>query len=247
MPNPIRSAQDVKDAVVPDVYEELGYVYDAIKMTKKELDNEVPLIGFAGSPWTIFCYCVQGQGSKNFDKAKQFCFSNPVAAHELLQKITDTTIAYLKGKVEVGVDAVQVFDSWGGMLSPEDYQLFSWKYIQQIIDALKDDIPVIAFGKGCWFALEQMSQSGVSALGVDWTCSPENARKFTNNSITLQGNFDPSRLLSPIPEIERMTIEMIDRFGKDKYIANLGHGILPNIPVDHAKAFVNAVKNYKAK
>lgn len=113
MPNPIRSAQDVKDAVVPDVYEELGYVYDAIKMTKKELDNEVPLIGFAGSPWTIFCYCVQGQGSKNFDKAKQFCFSNPVAAHELLQKITDTTIAYLKGKVEVGVDAVQVFDSWG--------------------------------------------------------------------------------------------------------------------------------------
>lgn len=247
LPNPIRSAQDVKDAVVPNVYEELGYVYNAIKMTKKELDNEVPLIGFAGSPWTIFCYCVQGQGSKNFDKAKQFCFSNPVAAHELLQKITDTTIAYLKGKVEVGVDAVQVFDSWGGMLSPEDYQHFSWKYIQQIIDALKDDIPVIAFGKGCWFALEQMSQSGVSALGVDWTCSPENARKFTNNSITLQGNFDPSRLLSPIPEIERMTIEMIDRFGKDKYIANLGHGILPNIPVDHAKAFVNAVKNYKAK
>lgn len=247
LPNPIRSAQDVKDAVVPDVHEELGYVYDAIKMTKKELDNEVPLIGFAGSPWTIFCYCVQGQGSKNFDKAKQFCFSNPVAAHELLQKITDTTIAYLKGKVEAGVDAVQVFDSWGGMLSPEDYQLFSWKYIQQIIDALKDDIPVIAFGKGCWFALDQMAQSGVSALGVDWTCSPENARKFTNNSITLQGNFDPSRLLSPIPDIERMTVEMIDRFGKDKYIANLGHGILPNIPVDHAKAFVNAVKNYKAK
>lgn len=247
LPNPIRSAEDVKNIVVPDVYEELGYVYDAIKMTKKELDNEVPLIGFAGSPWTIFCYCVQGQGSKNFDKAKQFCFSNPVAAHELLQKITDTTIAYLKGKVEAGVDAVQIFDSWGGMLSPEDYQLFSWKYIQQIIDALKDDIPVIAFGKGCWFALDQMAQSGASALGVDWTCSPEYARKFTDNSITLQGNFDPSRLLSPIPEIERMTVEMIDRFGKDKYIANLGHGILPNIPVDHAKAFVNAVKNYKAK
>ncbi|MDN6279566.1 MAG: uroporphyrinogen decarboxylase [Psychroflexus sp.] len=247
LPNPIRSAEDVKNVVVPDVYEELNYVYEAIKMTKKELDNEVPLIGFAGSPWTIFCYCVQGQGSKNFDKAKQFCFSNPVAAHELLQKITDTTIAYLKGKVESGVDAVQIFDSWGGMLSPEDYQLFSWKYIQQIIDALKDGIPVIAFGKGCWFALDQMAESGVSALGVDWTCSPEYARKFTNNSITLQGNFDPSRLLSPIPEIERMTVEMIDRFGKDKYIANLGHGILPNIPVDHAKAFVNAVRNYKAK
>lgn len=197
LPNPIRSAEDVKKTVVPDVYEELGYVYDAIKMTKKELDNEVPLIGFAGSPWTIFCYCVQGQGSKNFDKAKQFCFSNPVAAHELLQKITDTTIAYLKGKVESGVDAVQIFDSWGGMLSPVDYQEFSWKYMNQIVEALADHAPVIVFGKGCWFALGEMGQSRASALGVDWTCTPRNARYLSGGNITLQGNFDPSRLLSP--------------------------------------------------
>ena len=119
---------------------------------------------------------VQGQGSKNFDKAKAFCFQEPMAAHLLLQKITDTTIAYLKAKVAAGVNAVQVFDSWGGMLSPVDYQEFSWKYIQQIIDALKDEIPVIAFGKGCWFALKEMSESGASALGVDWTCSARNAR-----------------------------------------------------------------------
>jgi uroporphyrinogen decarboxylase len=245
LPNPIRDKKALDQVIVPDVYEELNYVFEAIKLTKKELNNEVPLIGFAGSPWTILCYCVQGQGSKNFDKAKEFCFTQPVLAHELLQKITDTTIAYLKAKVKAGVDAVQVFDSWGGMLSPIDYQEFSWKYMQQIIDALKEEIPVIAFGKGCWFALDTMAESGASALGVDWTCSPKNARYLTGSNITLQGNFDPSRLFSPPAEITKMVHQMIDEFGKDKYIVNLGHGILPNIPVENAKAFVNAVKSYK--
>ncbi len=245
LPSPIRDRKTLDQVVVPNVYEELGYVYEAIKMTKQELNDEVPLIGFAGSPWTIFCYCVQGQGSKNFDKAKEFCFKEPQMAHELLQKITDTTIAYLKGKVEAGVDAVQVFDSWGGMLSPVDYEEFSWPYIQQIIDALKADIPVIAFGKGCWFALHVMAKSGATALGVDWTCSARNARYLTGGKITLQGNFDPSRLFSPPKDIKKMVHQMIDEFGKDRYIVNLGHGILPNIPVENAKAFVEAVKEYK--
>ena len=245
LPSPICNRKTLDQVVVPNVYEELGYVYEAIKMTKQELNDEVPLIGFAGSPWTIFCYCVQGQGSKNFDKAKEFCFKEPQMAHELLQKITDTTIAYLKGKVEAGVDAVQVFDSWGGMLSPVDYQEFSWPYIQQIIDALKADIPVIAFGKGCWFALHVMAKSGATALGVDWTCSARNARYLTGGKITLQGNFDPSRLFSPTKDIKKMVHQMIDEFGKDRYIVNLGHGILPNIPVENAKAFVEAVKEYK--
>lgn len=246
LPTPVRSEKAVNQVVVPNVYEELGYVYEAIKMTKEALNDEVPLIGFAGSPWTILCYLIQGQGSKNFDKAKAFCYTEPKAAHLLLQKITDTTIAYLKGKVEAGVDALQVFDSWGGMLSPVDYQEFSWKYIQQIIDALKDEVPVIAFGKGCWFALDEMSKSGAAALGVDWTCSPQNARYLSGGKITLQGNFDPSRLLSPPKVIKKMVHEMINAFGKDKYIANLGHGILPNIPVENAQAFVDAVKEYKA-
>ncbi len=245
LPNPIRSLKDVEQVVVPDVYEELGYVMDAIKLTKERLDNRVPLIGFAGSPWTILCYAVQGQGSKNFDKAKELCFTQPEAAHQLLQKITDTTIAYLKAKVATGVNAVQVFDSWGGMLSPVDYQEFSWKYIQQIVDALKDETEVIVFGKGCWFALQEMANSGAAALGVDWTCSAQNARYLSGGNITLQGNFDPSRLLSPPSEIKKMVRQMIDAFGKDRYIANLGHGILPNIPVDNAKAFVDAVKEYK--
>ena len=245
LPNPVRSQKDVDNVIVPDVNEALDYVMQAIKATKEKLNDEVPLIGFAGSPWTILCYCVQGQGSKTFDKAKEFCFTQPLAAHEMLQKITDTTIAYLKAKVNAGVNAVQVFDSWGGMLSPVDYQEFSWQYIQQIIDALKDDAPVIVFGKGCWFALSDMAKSGASALGVDWTCSARNARYLSGGKITLQGNFDPSRLLSPPSEIKKMVTQMINEFGKDQYIVNLGHGILPNIPVENAKAFIDAVKEYK--
>ena len=244
LPNPIRTQKDLDRVIVPDVNIELDYVYKAIKATKELLNNEVPLIGFSGSPWTVFCYCVQGQGSKNFDKAKAFCFSNPMAAHLLLQKITETTIAYLKAKVKAGVDVLQIFDSWGGMLSPNDYQEFSWKYINQIIEALKNDAPVISFGKGCWFALHEMGKSNAAAIGIDWTCSARNARYLTGGNKTLQGNFDPSRLLSPPDEIKKMVHEMINSFGKDKYIVNLGHGILPNIPVDHAKAFIDAVKSY---
>jgi uroporphyrinogen decarboxylase len=246
LPNPIRSQKDVDQTIVPDIKDGLGYVMEAIKMTKEMLNDEIPLIGFAGSPWTVFCYCVQGQGSKSFDKAKEFCFTQPIAAHQLLQKITDTTIAYLKEKVKAGVDVVQVFDSWGGMLSPTDYQEFSWQYMQQIINALYEEAPVIAFGKGCWFALEEMANSKVSALGVDWTVSPKVARALTQNKVTLQGNMDPARLLSPPSQIKKMVTKMIDDFGKDKYIVNLGHGILPNIPLDNAKAFIDAVKEYKA-
>ena len=247
LPNPIRSQKDVDATIIPEINDRLGYVMEAIKATKELLNDEIPLIGFAGSPWTVFCYCIQGQGSKTFDKAKEFCFTEPIAAHSLLQKITDTTIAYLKMKVKAGVNAVQIFDSWGGMLSPVDYQEFSWKYINQIIEALKDDAPVIAFGKGCWFALEEMANSNASALGVDWTISPQIARKLTGNKITLQGNFDPARLLSPASDIKKMVTQMINDFGKDKYIVNLGHGILPNVPIDNAKAFIDAVKEYQTK
>ena len=246
IPTPIQSEKELNNVIVPDAEEALGYVIEAVKQTKVALNDRVPLIGFAGSPWTLLCYAVQGQGSKNFDKAKAFCFSQPEMAHRLLQMITDTTIDYLKAKVAAGVDAVQLFDSWGGLLSPDDYNIFSWPYLQQIVTALKDEIPVIVFGKGCWFALNDMAKSGASALGVDWTCSARNARYLSGGQITLQGNFDPSRLLSTIPTIKREVKKMIDAFGKDRYIVNLGHGILPNIPVDHAKAFVDAVKEYKA-
>ncbi|MCT4139418.1 uroporphyrinogen decarboxylase [Elizabethkingia anophelis] len=244
--NPIRTKEAVEQIVVPDVDDTLSYVFDAITLTLEHLNNEIPLIGFAGSPWTILCYCVEGKGSKAFDIAKSFCFQQPEAAHQLLQKITDTTIAYLKRKVEKGVSAVQVFDSWGGMLSPADYQEFSWKYINQIVEALSPLTEVVVFAKGCWYALEDMAKSKASALGVDWTVTPEIARKLTGGNITLQGNFDPARLHSSPETIRKMIHEMIDRFGKDKYIANLGHGILPNIPVENAEAFIRAVVEYKA-
>ena len=244
IPNPVRDQKGVDRVVVPDVSIELDYVMKAIEATKALLNDDIPLIGFAGSPWTILCYVVQGQGSKTFDLAKGFCFSNPSAAHELLQKITDTTIAYLKAKVAHGVDVVKIFDSWGGLLGPEDYKEFSMNYTQQIVTALKDLAPVILFGKGCWFALNDMAKSGASALGVDWTCSARNARYLSGGQITLQGNFDPARLLSPPKLIKKMVHNMINEFGKDRYIVNLGHGILPHIPLDHAQAFIDAVKSY---
>ena len=245
IPNPIRTKRDLKNIIVPEIDETLSYVMDAIKTTKEILKNDIPLIGFAGSPWTILCYIVQGQGSKTFDKAKEFCFKNPELAHELLQKITITTIAYLKEKIKSGVDVVQIFDSWGGLLSPTDYSDFSWQYVNQIIEELKELSPVIVFGKGCWFALHEMGKSNASAIGIDWTLSARNARYLSGGQKTLQGNLDPSRLMSSKSKIKQMTLEMINDFGKDKYIVNLGHGILPNIPLENVETFINTVKNYK--
>ena len=244
LPSPISSLADIEKLIMPDVEDKLGYVFDALRLTKKELDSRVPLIGFAGAPWTLLCYMVQGKGSKTFDEAKAFCFTQPKAAHRLLQMLTDTTIAYLKNQVKAGADVVQIFDSWGGLLSPADFENFSLRYIRQIVAALKEDCPTIVFAKGAWFALEEMSQTGASGLGIDWCISPQQARAWAGENVTLQGNFDPAKLLMPIPEIRKAVHEMIDAFGTTRYIANLGHGILPNIPVENAKAFVEAVKEY---
>ena len=244
LPKTIATQHDLNALQVKDAEHNLNYVYDAIKLVKKELNNSVPLIGFAGAPFTLLCYMVEGKGSKSFDKAKQFCFSQPELAHQLLQKITDVTIQYLKLQVSAGADLVQVFDSWSGMLSPEDFKKFSQPYLEQIAEALHTHAPVILFPKGSWYALRDLSNSKASGLGLDWTISPKMAREMTTNQITLQGNFDPCKLLQPIPQIKADVKKMIDEFGTQRYIANLGHGILPNIPVDHAKAFVEAVKEY---
>jgi uroporphyrinogen decarboxylase len=244
LPEPIKTKNDLKRIRVPDVHETLQYVFDAIKLTKQELNDRVPLIGFAGAPWTILCYMVQGKGSKTFDEAKAFCYTQPELAHQLLQMIADTTTAYLKAQVKAGVDTVQIFDSWGGLLSKDDFENISLKYIRQIVDALKDETLVIIFAKGAWHSLESMAATGAHGLGIDWCIEPEVARKFAGNNIILQGNFDPAKLLSPIPVIEKEVKRMLKGFGKGNYIANLGHGILPNVPVDHAKAFVDTVRNY---
>jgi uroporphyrinogen decarboxylase len=244
LPAPIHTIADLQRIYVPDVDETLCYVFNAIKVTKQMLENRVPLIGFAGAPWTLLCYMVQGKGSKTFDEAKAFCYQQPDVAHQLLQMITDTTIAYLKGQIKAGVDAVQIFDSWGGLLNPADFETFSLQYIRQIVATVKEDCPTIIFAKGAWFALEEMAATGAHGLGIDWCIKPQLARQFAGPNVTLQGNYDPAHLLGSISQIQQEARAMIDAFGAQRYIVNLGHGILPNVPVEHAKAFVEAVKNY---
>ncbi len=244
LPNVVKTQKDVDLLLTKNAEDNLKYVYDALSLTKSELNGRVPLIGFAGAPWTILCYMVEGKGSKTWDKAKQFAYTQPELAHELLQKITNVTINYLKAQVTAGADIVQVFDSWSGILSPGDFKIFAQPYLLQIADALKNDAPVILFPKGSWYALNDLSKSSAAGIGIDWCITPQLARKLTENKITLQGNFDPAKLLAPVPQIKQWVRDMIDSFGTQKYIANLGHGITPNVPVDHAKAFVEAVKEY---
>ncbi len=245
LPQPVKTHTDMQRVRVPDVNETLGYVFEAIKLIKQELNGRVPLIGFAGAPWTLLCYMVQGKGSKTFDEAKAFCYQQPELAHQLLQMITDTSIAFLKGQVAAGADVVQIFDSWGGLLSKKDFETFSLKYIRQIVAALKDEIPTIIFAKGAWSSLPEMAATGAHGLGIDWCIEPQFARQLAGGSVTLQGNFDPAKLLSPIPVIQKEAKEMLQAFGKGKHIANLGHGILPNVAVDHAKAFIDTVKEFR--
>ncbi|HET9825510.1 MAG TPA: uroporphyrinogen decarboxylase [Chitinophagaceae bacterium] len=247
LPEPVRTWGDFNRIRVPDVHETLQYVFDAIQLTKKELNNRVPLIGFAGAPWTILCYMVQGKGSKTFDEAKAFCYTQPDMAHRLLQMITDTTIAYCKGQVAAGVDVIQLFDSWGGLLGPADFKNISLNYIRQIVHALRDDVLVIIFAKGAWHSLKHMADTGAHGLGVDWCIEPQMARALAGARVTLQGNFDPAKLLSPVDVITKAVRQMLDDFGGQRHIANLGHGILPNTPVDHAKAFVETVKEYRSE
>jgi uroporphyrinogen decarboxylase len=243
LPKTIQSQKDIDVLITEGVEDNLRYVMDALTLTKKELNGRVPLIGFAGAPWTILCYMVEGKGSKTWDKAKQFAYTQPALAHQLLQKITNITINYLKAQAEAGADTVQVFDSWAGSLCPEDFKTFAQPYLLQIADSLKADVPVILFPKGTWYALKDLSNSSAAGLGLDWCVEPKVARELTGNRITLQGNFDPAKLLAPIPEIKKAVREMIKGFGTQNYIANLGHGITPNVPVDHARAFVESVKS----
>jgi uroporphyrinogen decarboxylase len=246
LPDVIRTEADINALITGEVEDRLSYVMQALTLTKQVLNGRVPLIGFAGAPWTLLCYMVEGKGSKSFDKAKQFCFTQPELAHTLLQKITDVTIQYLNAQIKAGADIVQVFDSWSGMLSPADFKLFAQPYLEQIADAVSKSGLVILFPKGSWYALGDLSNSSAAGLGIDWSVTPQMAREMTGNKITLQGNFDPSKLLSPVKEIKKAVKEMIDAFGTNRYIANLGHGILPNVPVDHARAFVDAVKEYSS-
>lgn len=246
LPDTISTMVDVKKLIVEDAHHQLQYVYDAIRVTKEMLNGSVPLIGFAGAPFTLLCYMVEGKGSKTFEKAKAFCYTKPDVAHALLNSISDVTISYLRKKVEAGANCLQLFDSWGGVWDKEDFSLYSLPYIKRIVEGVKDLAPITVFAKGVWHSLPELQSTGASALGVDWANTGKAARELTQNSITLQGNYDPVKLLQPVEKIRSDVQEMIREFGPQKYIVNLGHGIIPSIPVAHAKAFVDTVKEWQA-
>ncbi|MCH2083462.1 MAG: uroporphyrinogen decarboxylase [Saprospiraceae bacterium] len=221
----------------------LPYVYESLDITKKELNGRVPLIGFAGAPWTILSYMVEGSGSKTFSKAKKLLYSQPAVAHRLLEKITTTTIAYLKTKVKHGANLIQVFDSWAGILTPEQYKTFALPYIKRIAESI-EDVPVTVFAKGAWFVLEDLGKINCQTIGLDWNTNPELARELIGTDKVLQGNLDPCQLYAPTAEVEKATKAMLQNFGS-KHIANLGHGVYPDTPLDSVKAFVNTVKAYR--
>lgn len=245
-PNVVENEKDLQQIRIADPEEGLGYVLDAIRITKKELADRVPLIGFAGAPFTIYCYMVEGQGSKTFSKAKKLLYSNPEIAHTLLQKITDSTIAYLKAQIAAGADMLQIFDSWAGILSPAQYATFATPYIKQICDAIDQQVPVTIFAKGAFFAIEDFAKLKCNTIGLDWNMDPSHMRRIVGESKTLQGNLDPCALYGSFSDIEKATKEMLDAFGTQRYIANLGHGVYPDTDPEKVKAFIETVKSYSA-
>lgn len=246
LPNPIQNKKDV-DALRPqDTREVLAYSQPAIHAVKEALNDEVPLIGFCGSPWTLLCYMIEGKGSKDFSSAKQFCLNEPQLASTMLDKITDASIEYLKMQVEAGVDAVQVFDSWGGMLGPDAYRQYSLPYMKRIAEEIAPSVPVILFAKGAWYVLEDLAKTPASALGLSWTTPPSYARKVCGDKMVFQGNLDPSTLLADPDTVAKETLKMIQSFGdQGKHIVNLGHGVLPQTTVKSALAFVETAKAYR--
>ena len=240
----VQSIEDVNRLNVPDVEDNLNYVMEAIRITKRELNGRVPLIGFAGAPWTIFSYMIEGQGSKTFSKAKKMLYTNPDLAHALLQKITLTTIDYLKAQIKAGADLVQLFDSWSGILTHQQYIEFGIKYVDQICNAI-NDVPVTVFSKGAYFARKELGELNCNTIGLDWNMDIEQSRKLIGPNKTLQGNLDPCVLYSDFENIEKQTNEMLCKFGKNRHIANLGHGVYPDISPDKVICFVEAVKSYK--
>ncbi|PKK35844.1 uroporphyrinogen decarboxylase [Siphonobacter sp. SORGH_AS_0500] len=243
-PTTVQTLQDVEKLKEVDPEVELKYVLDAIRITKKELNGRVPLIGFAGAPFTILCYMIEGKGSKTFSVAKKYLYAEPELSHKLLQKITDTTIAYLKAQVAAGANLVQLFDSWAGILSPQQYREFSLPYISQICDALQALVPVTVFAKGAFFARREMNALNCSVVGLDWNMDIAESREMIPSKV-LQGNLDPCVLYGSFSEIKKQTQEMLRQFGGQKHIANLGHGVYPDTNPDKVRCFIDTVKEYQ--
>jgi uroporphyrinogen decarboxylase len=244
---PVRTPADIDRLPIPDPEHELRYVMDAVRLIRRELSGRVPLIGFAGSPWTISTYMVEGGGSKNFQHIKGMLYGAPGDLHRLLDVITRATIAYLNAQVAAGAQALMVFDTWGGALTPADYREFSLHYMRQIIDSVVREnegrrVPVILFTKGGGQWLGAMADTGCDALGVDWTTDLADARRAVADRVALQGNLDPSVLYAPPAEIRAQVAKVLASYGNGHgHVFNLGHGIHPEVPPEHALAMVEAV------
>ena len=240
-PKRITSAKDVSALRVAEAGD-LQYVLDAITLTKRELNGRVPLIGFAGAPWTIFSYMIEGGGSKTFSKAKKVLYTDPALAHQLLDMITQSTIHYLKGQIKAGADIIQIFDSWAGVLSPSQYEEFSLKYISKICDAI-DEVPKIIFPKGAFFARQAFNKVNCHVVGLDWNMDIAESRNMIPDKV-LQGNLDPCALYGSLDDVRRETTQMLRAFGNTRHIANLGHGLYPDTEVDKVKCFIDTVKGF---
>jgi uroporphyrinogen decarboxylase len=246
--NPIRDRQAIDALQTEGVVERLNYVLEAVKVTKEKLAGRVPLIGFSGSPWTLACYMVEGKGSKNFDVVKSFIYNEPAAAHQLLQVLADSVVEYLNAKIRAGCDAVQIFDTWAGILSPSDFEEFSLKYMRYICENLETGgAPVIVFAKGV-SSYRQLAELQCDSLGVDWTKEIGAVRREIDGAKALQGNLDPTVLFAPREKIREETERVLQSYGSGSgHVFNLGHGILPKTPVENTRYFVECVKELSIK
>jgi len=248
-PSPIRSRGAIEKLPVPDPHTKLRFVLDAIRATKNALNGKVPLIGFSGSPWTLASYMVEGKGSKNFRYAKELIYSNPGDARILLDKLARAVAAYLNAQIEAGAQALQIFDTWGGILAQEEFEEFSLNPIRQVLSLVRrGNVPVIVFCKDCAHSMEKIADTGTDVVGLDWTVDIGRAREMVGSYVALQGNLDPTILYSTPERIERGVQSILKKFGRGNgHIFNLGHGILPDTPVENVKVFVNAVKKFSVQ
>ena len=242
---PVRTLADVQALPIPDMHDDLGYVMNAVRLIRRELDGRVPLIGFAGSPWTLATYMIEGQASRDFALAKAMLYQEPRTLHLLLDKLASAVTAYLLAQIEAGAQAVMIFDSWGGRLAWQAYRENSLAYMQRIISGIGGKAPVILFTKGGGNWLEMMKDSGAAAVGLDWTTSLAQARRILGENIALQGNLDPAILRADPQTIENEVRRVLADYGHGhRHIFNLGHGITPDIPPEHAAAMIEAVHKH---
>jgi uroporphyrinogen decarboxylase len=240
----IRSKADLSKISTDAVEEKLEYVYQTIRLIKRDLNGRVPLIGFAGAPWTIFCYMTEGKGSKTFSVPRSMIMRDPELAHALLSAITDATIVYLKKQIAEGCDMIQLFDSWAGVLNKESYNTFALPYMKRICDEIQG-VPKTVFALGAYYSLADLAQLNCNTVGLDWHMDPIWARSVVGDSRTLQGNLDPAVLYGDFETIRTKTKEMLSKFGATKHIANLGHGVYPDIDPDKLKCFIDTIKEYQ--